>query len=41
MAMLINDTNLERGYGYGYGYGYSGYSYQEIKKPWYKKLFSR
>ena len=39
MAMLINDTNLERGY--GYGYGYSGYSYQEIKKPWYKKLFSR
>ena len=39
MAMLVNGTDLERGYGYGYGYG--GYSYQEIKKPWYKKLFSR
>lgn len=39
MAMLINDTDFERGYGYGYGYG--GYNYEEIKKPWYKNLFSR
>ncbi|MHB1147653.1 MAG: GumC family protein [Lutibacter sp.] len=38
MAMLLNSTDLERGYGYGYGYG--GYSEDEIKKPWYKTLFS-
>jgi tyrosine-protein kinase Etk/Wzc len=39
MAMLVNGTNLERGYGYGYGYG--GYSEEVIKKPWYKILFSK
>jgi len=40
MAMLINSTNLERGYGYGYGYGYTYYKENETKKPWYKKLFT-
>jgi capsular exopolysaccharide synthesis family protein len=35
MSMLVNSTDLERGYGYGYG----GYSEEEIKKPWYKILF--
>jgi len=35
MAMLINGTDLERGYGYGYG----GYSEEEVKKPWFKTLF--
>jgi len=39
MAMLVNGTDLERGYGYGYGYG--GYSEEVIKKPWYKTLFSK
>ncbi|KUO67265.1 MAG: GumC family protein [Lutibacter sp.] len=39
MAMLVNGTDLERGYGYGYGYG--GYSEEVIKKPWYKTLFTR
>ena len=39
MAMLVNGTDLERGYGYGYGYG--AYSYKEAKKPWYKTLFDR
>ena len=41
MAMLINSTDLERGYGYGYGYGYTYYKEGETKKPWYKKLFTR
>jgi capsular exopolysaccharide synthesis family protein len=39
MAMLVNSTDLERGYGYGYGYG--GYGEDVIKKPWYKALFSK
>ncbi|HEY9169459.1 MAG TPA: polysaccharide biosynthesis tyrosine autokinase [Lutibacter sp.] len=39
MAILVNGTDLERGYGYGYGYG--GYSEDLIKKPWYKALFSK
>jgi len=34
MAMLINGTDFEKGYGYGYGY-----AEDEVKKPWYKKLF--
>lgn len=38
MAMLVNGTDLERGYGYGYGYRYSE---EGLKKPWYKTLFSR
>ncbi|MFZ3273366.1 MAG: polysaccharide biosynthesis tyrosine autokinase [Lutibacter sp.] len=43
MAMLINSTDLERGYGYQYGYqyGYTHYEENETKKPWHKKLFSR
>ena len=41
MAMLINSTDLERGYGYGYGYGYTYYKENETKKSWYKKLFSK
>lgn len=38
MAMLVNASNLERGYGYGYGYGYTE---ENIKKPWYQTLFSK
>jgi capsular exopolysaccharide synthesis family protein len=34
MAILVNDTNYERGYGYGYGYGYGGV---ETKKAWWKR----
>ena len=39
MAMLVNGTDLERGYGYGYGYG--GYNEEVLKKSWYKTLFSK
>lgn len=38
MAVLINDTDLERGYGYGYGYGY-GHAEKETKKNrWWRKV---
>lgn len=33
MCVLLNDTDTKSGYGYGYGQ-------EEIKKPWYKKIFS-
>jgi tyrosine-protein kinase Etk/Wzc len=33
MAIVLNDTDSERGYGYGYGY------IQSKKKPFYKRLF--
>jgi len=48
MAILLNDTDLTKGYGYG-GYGYGGYGYgygnsyvdkDQVKKPWYKKIFN-
>jgi len=46
MAIVLNDTDLSKGYGYG-SYGYGGYGYgnsyvdnDEVKKPWYKKIFS-
>ena len=43
MAFLINDTVVKKGYGYG-GYGYGGYGVygygvEEVKTPWYKKIF--
>ena len=43
MAFLINDTVVKKGYGYG-GYGYGGYGVygygiEQVKKPWYKKIF--
>ena len=43
MALLLNDTQANKGYGYGYGgygygYGVYGYGENEIKKPWWKKL---
>lgn len=40
MALLINDTDYEKGYGYGYGYGYgSSYVYGDTpKKSWWKKI---
>jgi hypothetical protein len=40
MAIVLNDTDMTRGYGYGYGYGYGNGYIEEIKKPWYKKIFS-
>ena len=33
MCVLLNDTDTKSGYGYGYGQ-------EEIKKPWYKKIFN-
>jgi Mrp family chromosome partitioning ATPase len=38
MAMLLNDTDMARGYGYGYGYGNS-YT-EDVKKPWYKRILN-
>ncbi|MFL0061988.1 GumC family protein [Tenacibaculum maritimum] len=32
MAVVLNDTDMNKGYGYGYGYGYV----TKDKKPWYK-----
>ena len=37
MAILINDTDFEKGYGYGYG---NGYGEGGPKKPWWKKIVS-
>jgi capsular exopolysaccharide synthesis family protein len=38
MAVLLNGTDIKKGYGYGYGYGYGN----EIeKKSWFKKIFSK
>ena len=37
MAILLNDTNSEKGYGYGYGYGYGE---SEQKKKWWQ-IFSK
>jgi len=34
MAIILNDTDINRGYGYGYGYGYV----QQEQKVWYKRL---
>ena len=36
LAIVLNDTDMKRGYGYGYGYGLP----EEDTKPWYKKIFS-
>ncbi len=42
MAMLINDTMINKGYGYGYGaygYGYGyGYGVEVTKKSWLQRL---
>ena len=37
MALVLNDTPINKSYGYGYGYGY-GVKLEE--KPWYKKIFN-
>jgi len=38
MALLINDTNIRKGYGYGYGaYGY-GYGVEVVKRNWFRKI---
>ena len=35
MSILLNDTDVTKGYGYGYGYGQS-----TKQKPWYKKILN-
>ena len=40
MAIILNDTDMTRGYGYGYGYGYGNAYVETIKKPWYKRILS-
>ena len=37
LAIILNDTDVNRGYGYGYGYGIAN---ELDHKPWYKKIFS-
>lgn len=38
MALLINDTNIRKGYGYGYGaYGY-GYGVEVVNRNWFRKI---
>ncbi|MBU3010322.1 polysaccharide biosynthesis tyrosine autokinase [Polaribacter vadi] len=44
MAIVLNDTDMTRGYGYGYGYSYGygygvGYLEEAQKVPWYKRMF--
>ena len=36
MAVVLNDTKMNKSYGYGYGYGYG---VKQVKIPWYKKIF--
>lgn len=38
MAIVLNDTDMKKGYGYGYGYGYGNSYIDEVKKPWYKRF---
>ncbi|WP_282071737.1 GumC family protein [Polaribacter atrinae] len=40
MAIVLNDTDMTRGYGYGYGYGYGNSYVETVKKPWYKRILS-
>ncbi|MEW5676312.1 polysaccharide biosynthesis tyrosine autokinase [Flavobacterium enshiense] len=43
MAVLLNDTDINKGYGYGYGvYGYGyGYGPDKEKKSWIKQLLNK
>lgn len=45
MAIVLNDTEVKKGYGYGYGaygYGYGyGYGTEEVKIPWYIKILNK
>ncbi|MDO7138857.1 GumC family protein [Algibacter lectus] len=40
MTVVINGTDVKKGYGYGNGYGY-GYGHEEEDKSWFKKLINR
>lgn len=41
MALLVNDTNIRKGYGYGYGaYGY-GYGVEVVKKNWFRRFLDK
>ena len=40
MAIVLNDTDMTRGYGYGYGYGYGNGYVEDVKKPWFKRILS-
>ncbi|UAM97496.1 polysaccharide biosynthesis tyrosine autokinase [Polaribacter litorisediminis] len=42
MALLINGTDLRKGYGYAYGYGYGyGAESEGLRKGWYKKILKK
>lgn len=36
MALVLNDSDVTKGYGYGYGYGYGN---ELVNKPLWKKIF--
>ncbi|WP_282148880.1 GumC family protein [Algibacter lectus] len=40
MTVVINGTDVKKGYGYGNGYGY-GYGHEEEKNSWLKRLTNR
>lgn len=46
VAIILNDLDISDAYGYrgydygGYGYGGYGYGATEVKKPWYRRIFS-
>lgn len=40
MTVVINGTDVKKGYGYGNGYGY-GYGHEEENKSWFKRLTNR
>lgn len=37
MSILLNDTDVSKGYGYGYGYGYGP---ETAVLPWYRRFFN-
>ncbi|WP_405292412.1 GumC family protein [Algibacter sp. Ld11] len=40
MTVVINGTDIKKGYGYGNGYGY-GYGHEQEKKSWFNRLKNR
>jgi capsular exopolysaccharide synthesis family protein len=38
MALLLNGTDIQKGYGYGYGYGYGNYMKGEAKQSFFAKV---
>ena len=41
MAVILNDTETNKGYGFGYGYGYGYGAETDQKLPWYKDKWKK